>query len=56
MTNALMIEPDTHWPDADPFELDVTVTTEDGGERMPTACATEDGCAPTCASSCASAV
>ncbi|MEV7012922.1 FxLD family lanthipeptide [Streptosporangium sp. NPDC051022] len=42
--------------DTDPFELDVTVTTEVGGDRMPKACGTSDGCAPTCASSCASAV
>ncbi|MEV8635354.1 FxLD family lanthipeptide [Streptosporangium sp. NPDC051023] len=42
--------------DPDPFELDVMVITESGGDRMPKACGTSDGCLPTCASSCASAV
>ena len=38
---------------ADPFELDVRVVTDlRPGEAPP--CSTDDGCASTCASSCAS--
>ncbi|MEV4615254.1 FxLD family lanthipeptide [Kitasatospora sp. NPDC049258] len=56
MVNAISIAPAADVPDVDPFELDVTITTEFGGGRMPKACGTSDGCAATCASSCASAV
>ncbi|MFD8787294.1 FxLD family lanthipeptide [Kitasatospora sp. NPDC059599] len=54
MANSTMLTPEVL--EADPFDLDVTVTTEFGGDRMPKACGTSDGCAATCASSCASAV
>ena len=37
----------------DPFALDVQVVT-DVSTTEPTACSTNDGCAGTCASSCAS--
>lgn len=40
--------------DAD-FNLDLRITT-DSGPTVDAACTTNDGCAPTCASSCASAV
>lgn len=40
--------------DAD-FDLDLRITT-DSGPAVDEACTTNDGCAPTCASSCASAV
>ncbi|HYS36516.1 MAG TPA: FxLD family lanthipeptide [Pseudonocardiaceae bacterium] len=39
--------------EADPFALDVQVVT-DVADTGPTACTTNDGCAGTCASSCAS--
>jgi FxLD family lantipeptide len=42
--------------EVDPFDLDLTVVTEIGADRIPVACGTGDGCAATCASSCASAV
>ncbi|MET8624668.1 FxLD family lanthipeptide [Kitasatospora sp. NPDC004669] len=54
MANITVVAPEAL--EADPFDLDVTVTTEFGGDRMPKACGTSDGCAGTCASSCASAV
>ncbi|MFF4059239.1 FxLD family lanthipeptide [Streptomyces sp. NPDC001668] len=41
---------------ADPFDIDLTIVTEIGADLLPKACGTGDGCAPTCASSCASAV
>ncbi|MER6072761.1 FxLD family lanthipeptide [Streptomyces sp. NPDC001817] len=41
---------------ADPFDIDLTIVTEAGADRLPKACGTGDGCASTCASSCASAV
>ncbi|MER6401467.1 FxLD family lanthipeptide [Kitasatospora sp. NPDC059973] len=54
MVNTTVLMPKA--PEADPFDLDVMVTTELGGDRLPKACGTSDGCASTCASSCASAV
>ena len=37
----------------DPFALDVSLVI-DPSRALPAACSTNDGCAPTCASSCAS--
>ena len=42
--------------DSDPLDLDVSVITEVGADRIPVACGTSDGCDPSCASSCTSAV
>ena len=41
---------------ADPFDIDLTIITEIGADLLPKACGTGDGCAPSCASSCTSAV
>ncbi|MET9085536.1 FxLD family lanthipeptide [Streptomyces sp. NPDC004237] len=41
---------------ADPFEIDLTIITEVDSDLLPRACDTGDGCKPSCASSCASAV
>lgn len=38
---------------ASPFELDVRIVTDRPGDTTP-GCSTENGCAATCASSCAS--
>jgi len=40
----------------DIFALDVRVVTDTGPGEAPTPCSTDDGCAATCASSCASNV
>ena len=40
--------------DADPFALDVEVIADLGPNGAASRCTTNDGCAPTCASSCAS--
>ncbi|MFJ4552039.1 FxLD family lanthipeptide [Streptomyces sp. NPDC088817] len=40
----------------DPFDIDLTVITEIDTDLLPKACDTGDGCKPSCASSCASAV
>lgn len=59
-STAVLTPPSLHELDTtsgdDPFELGLTVTTEIGADRVPTACGTGDGCAGTCASSCTSAV
>jgi len=39
---------------ADPFDLDVRVTTDDASAHVGRGCDTSDGCGSTCASSCAS--
>ncbi|MFI5796838.1 FxLD family lanthipeptide [Streptomyces sp. NPDC051677] len=41
---------------ADPFDIDLTIVTEVDADLLPKACGTGDGCKPSCASSCASAV
>ncbi|MCZ4506749.1 FxLD family lanthipeptide [Streptomyces sp. ActVer] len=41
---------------ADPFDFDLTIVTEIDADLLPKACDTGDGCKPSCASSCASAV
>ncbi|MFJ5641218.1 FxLD family lanthipeptide [Streptomyces sp. NPDC093223] len=41
---------------ADPFDVDLTIITEVDSDLLPRACDTGDGCKPSCASSCASAV
>ncbi|MEU2600589.1 FxLD family lanthipeptide [Streptomyces hirsutus] len=41
---------------ADPFDVDLTIVTEIDADLLPKACGTGDGCKPSCASSCASAV
>ncbi|MGW2886420.1 FxLD family lanthipeptide [Streptomyces griseoruber] len=41
---------------ADPFDIDLTIVTEIDADLLPKACGTGDGCKPSCASSCASAV
>ncbi|MGW7237034.1 FxLD family lanthipeptide [Streptomyces sp. NPDC054804] len=41
---------------ADPFDIDLTIITEVDSDLLPRACDTGDGCKPSCASSCASAV
>lgn len=41
---------------ADPFDIDLTIITEVDADLLPRACDTGDGCKPSCASSCASAV
>ncbi|MFE9613721.1 FxLD family lanthipeptide [Streptomyces sp. NPDC006012] len=41
---------------ADPFDIDLAIVTEVGADLLPRACGTGDGCKPSCASSCASAV
>jgi FxLD family lantipeptide len=41
---------------ADPFDIDLTIVTEIDSDLLPKACGTGDGCKPSCASSCASAV
>ncbi|MFF7309578.1 FxLD family lanthipeptide [Streptomyces sp. NPDC008137] len=41
---------------ADPFDIDLTIVTEVDSDLLPKACGTGDGCKPSCASSCASAV
>ncbi|MEV6763875.1 FxLD family lanthipeptide [Streptomyces sp. NPDC051105] len=41
---------------ADPFDVDLTIITEVDADLLPRACDTGDGCKPSCASSCASAV
>ncbi|MFE3659690.1 FxLD family lanthipeptide [Streptomyces sp. NPDC059165] len=41
---------------ADPFDIDLTIVTEIDADLLPKACDTGDGCKPSCASSCASAV
>ncbi|GAB2835511.1 FxLD family lanthipeptide [Streptomyces daliensis] len=38
----------------DPFVLDVHVISDVRPDLLPTACSTDDGCKPSCASSCAS--
>lgn len=38
----------------DPFDLDIRVITDVPPAGQGTPCATDDGCAPTCASACAS--
>lgn len=40
----------------DPFNIDLTIVTEVDADLLPRACDTGDGCKPSCASSCASAV
>ncbi|WP_333761925.1 FxLD family lanthipeptide [Streptomyces sp. IBSBF 2390] len=40
----------------DPFDVDLTIITEVDADLLPRACDTGDGCKPSCASSCASAV
>jgi len=40
----------------DPFALDVQVVTDVQPGDVVAPCATDDGCAPTCASACASTV
>ncbi|MER6076993.1 FxLD family lanthipeptide [Streptomyces sp. NPDC001833] len=40
----------------DPFDIDLTIITEVDSDLLPMACDTGDGCKPSCASSCASAV
>ncbi|WP_418155968.1 FxLD family lanthipeptide [Actinoalloteichus caeruleus] len=40
----------------DDFDLDVTIATDMGTGDPAPACNTDDGCAPTCASSCTSNV
>lgn len=41
---------------ADPFDIDLTIVTEVDADLLPKACGTGDGCKPSCASSCTSAV
>lgn len=50
---AILPDIDTEIDTEDPFALDVRVI-EDARPAEQTACATNNGCAPTCASSCAS--
>lgn len=40
----------------DPFDIDLTIVTEVDADLLPQACGTGDGCNPSCASSCTSAV
>ncbi|MEU6510538.1 FxLD family lanthipeptide [Streptomyces sp. NPDC046942] len=55
ITEASVATADTEVPH-DPFDVDLTIVTEVGSDLLPRACGTGDGCKPTCASSCASAV
>jgi FxLD family lantipeptide len=48
------MEPTATTPDTD-FELDIQIVTDLVPDQN-TRCSTDDGCAPTCASSCASKV
>ena len=39
----------------DPFNLDAVLVIDTAAANVPRRCSTDDGCTPTCASSCASA-
>ena len=57
-TTATEVSATTAVPEApaDPFDIDLTIVTEIDADLLPKACDTGDGCKPSCASSCASAV
>lgn len=40
----------------DPFDLGAVLVIDTAASSAPQRCATDDGCSPTCASACASAV
>jgi FxLD family lantipeptide len=55
-TTEAFVATDVPEASADPFDIDLTIVTEVGADLLPAACGTGDGCKPSCASSCASAV
>jgi len=42
--------------EGDPFDLGAVLVIDTAATNTPRRCATDDGCSPTCASACASAV